>query len=138
MLKIVEGPRTKSSDSRRPLLQVVACFGCVRSVGKLSLFELEQCCGGSLAWIICLSHIAAQVKCNTSEPVFVTVKLMTGLTKKLEVSVTRQMYGVSEYLVSTIGAPDYVQNNMGVWMMLPYLNGGDAWSSLMYNHKQLR
>ncbi|CAJ1395098.1 unnamed protein product [Effrenium voratum] len=69
-----------------------------------------------------------QVKCNTSEPVFVTVKLMTGLTKKLEVSVTRQMYGVSEYLVSTIGAPDYVQNNMGVWMMLPYLNGGDMFN----------
>ena len=60
----------------------------------------------------------------------VSVKLIQGdsAAAQHEVDIMRRMYGVSEYCVSTIGAPDYVRTSLGMWLMMPYYNSGDLFS----------
>eukprot|EP00439_Symbiodinium_sp_Y106_P049897 s1342_g6.t1 len=56
----------------------------------------------------------------------VTVKLLHNkrLQDMREVRVMRAMYGVSDFCISTLGAPDYIDTESGLWIMMPFLNSG--------------
>ncbi|CAE7585729.1 STK16 [Symbiodinium natans] len=73
--------------------------------------------------------------CNSSS-VTVTVKLLhqKRLQDRREVRIMRQMYGVSDYCISTLGAPDYVDTDSGLWIMMPFMNSGNLWQLLQRCH----
>lgn len=63
--------------------------------------------------------------CGSSN-ITVTVKLLhnKGLKDMQEVRAMRAMYGVSDFCISTLGAPDYIDTESGLWIMMPFLNSG--------------
>ncbi|CAE7805843.1 AURKA [Symbiodinium sp. CCMP2456] len=65
------------------------------------------------------------VSCGSSN-ITVTVKLLHNkrLQDMREVRAMRAMYGVSDFCISTLGAPDYIDTESGLWIMMPFLNSG--------------
>jgi len=68
-----------------------------------------------------------QVKCDPTQ--YVTVKLIKDKTADVlqEIKVLESMQGVSEFCISSIGNPTYINAPEGYWIMMPLMNSGELW-----------
>eukprot|EP00439_Symbiodinium_sp_Y106_P065289 s182_g10.t1 len=47
-----------------------------------------------------------------------------------EIKVLEDMKGVSEFCISAVGEPPFIDNKAGYWIMMPYMNGGELYDFL--------
>ncbi|CAE7549051.1 mkcE [Symbiodinium natans] len=69
-----------------------------------------------------------RVLCESSKDVSVSVKLIVDKDDpqvRNEIQILKQMRGVSEFCISAVGEPPYIENSDGIWLMMPYMNGGE-------------
>ncbi|CAE7525471.1 Pol [Symbiodinium sp. CCMP2592] len=68
-----------------------------------------------------------RVLCETYKEIYVSVKLIVKkepIVRK-EIQVLEGMRGVSDYCISAVGEPPFIDNRDGYWIMMPYMNGGE-------------
>ncbi|OLP98403.1 Interferon-induced, double-stranded RNA-activated protein kinase [Symbiodinium microadriaticum] len=68
-----------------------------------------------------------KVLCETYKEVYVSVKLIvkkSSMVRK-EIQILEDMRGVSDYCISAVGEPPFIDNSAGYWIMMPYMNGGE-------------
>ncbi|CAE7816850.1 CHEK2, partial [Symbiodinium sp. CCMP2592] len=68
-----------------------------------------------------------QVKCDPTKSV--TVKLIKDKTTDVynEIKILESMQGVSDFCISSIGNPTYINAPEGYWIMMPLMNSGELW-----------
>mmetsp|Transcript_41088 Transcript_41088/g.95514 ORF Transcript_41088/g.95514 Transcript_41088/m.95514 type:complete len:587 (-) Transcript_41088:39-1799(-) len=68
-----------------------------------------------------------QVLCQDGPAAFVSVKLITKKDREVlrEIKVLETMKGISDFCISAVGTPSFVDNSQGYWLMMPYMNHGD-------------
>lgn len=68
-----------------------------------------------------------KVLCERYKEVYVSVKLIvkkSSMVRK-EIQILEDMRGVSDYCISAVGEPPFIDNSAGYWIMMPYMNGGE-------------
>mmetsp|Transcript_3399 Transcript_3399/g.6112 ORF Transcript_3399/g.6112 Transcript_3399/m.6112 type:complete len:510 (-) Transcript_3399:80-1609(-) len=68
-----------------------------------------------------------KVFCQDGADAFVSVKLITKKDREVlrEIKVLETMKGISDFCISAVGTPSFVDNSQGYWLMMPYMNHGD-------------
>ncbi|CAE7525462.1 CPK1 [Symbiodinium sp. CCMP2592] len=68
-----------------------------------------------------------KVLCEKYKEVYVSVKLIVKKSTMVrqEIKVLEDMRGVSEFCISAVGEPAFIDNEAGYWIMMPYMNGGE-------------
>mmetsp|Transcript_37526 Transcript_37526/g.88188 ORF Transcript_37526/g.88188 Transcript_37526/m.88188 type:complete len:611 (+) Transcript_37526:67-1899(+) len=68
-----------------------------------------------------------KVLCERYKEIYVSVKLIVDKKPivRQEIQVLESMRGVSDYCISAVGEPPFIDNSDGYWIMMPYMNGGE-------------
>ncbi|CAE7732030.1 hpo, partial [Symbiodinium sp. CCMP2456] len=85
----------------------------IRKLGEGSFGKVFQC----------------KVLCEKYKEIYVSVKLIVQkepMVRK-EIQVLENMRGVSDYCISAVGEPPFIDNRDGYWIMMPYMNGGELY-----------
>lgn len=68
-----------------------------------------------------------KVLCENHQETYVSVKLIVKKEPivRQEIKVLESMRGVSDFCISAVGEPPFIDNSDGYWIMMPYMNGGE-------------
>ena len=78
-----------------------------------------------------------KVLCETKRDVYVSVKYIKEKSKlvRTEIGVLEKMKDYSDFCISAIGSPSYIEDTHGFWIMMPYMNHGDLHDFISKCHK---